>query len=142
MTAVLEPTYYEVAWGIEENERQTWINPGDGSGAGDHAQALAYRTLVELHKNGRKAGLFVNGAHKDGHDFADEWARAEAEDAAADHHETVTFLNDPGSRLNWRKVQIVGIPLAWAKCSCGWQVLRDNRALARSAAKRHRESPW
>lgn len=133
------PTYYEVTWGIEENEMQTWIDHGDGSGAGDHARALAYRTLVDLHKNGRRAGLFVNGIHVEGYDFAEEWARAEADDAAAQTHVTTTFLDDHGTRLNWRKVQRVGISLAWASCSCGWKVLRDNRALARSAAKLHRE---
>lgn len=139
MAATTEVTYYQVAWGIEETEQQTWIDPGDGSGVGEHAYALACRVLVELHKNGRKAGLFVNGEHRAGHDFAEEWAAAEARDAAAIEHMTTTFLDDHGTRLNWRKVQRVGIPLAWASCSCGWKVLRDNRTMARHAARLHRQ---
>lgn len=138
MPTITEATYYEVSWGIEENERQAWVNPGDGSGAGDHAQALAYRTLVELHRSGRKAGLFVNGVHEDGADFAEEWAEVEAADATALIHKTTTFLYDFGTHLNWRKVQIIGDQFAWATCTCGWKVLRDNRALARQDAKRHR----
>jgi hypothetical protein len=137
--APVEPTYYEVSWGIGEQQRQTWIDSGDGSSVSDHARALAYRALVELHKNGRQAGLFVDGVHVDGYDFAEEWACAEASDAAEQTHPTTTFLDDHGTRLNWHKAQRVGISLAWASCSCGWKVLRDNRALARQAAKRHRE---
>lgn len=79
-TAVTTRTYYEVLWGIEDRDRQIYINHGDGSWISQDAQHRADRCLRELHTAGVKAGLFVNGEHKGGHDFAEEWAAQEVED--------------------------------------------------------------
>lgn len=147
-----EPTYYEVSWGIQEHEHQTYIDNGDKSFLSADAEARATRAWLDLTKQGIKAGLFVNGAHKAGHDFADEWASWDVEAnrlnkewdeyvlaLAPVEHKTRTFLHTYETHLNWRKVQIVGDPTAWAVCSCGWKVLRDNRDLARRAAREHRQ---
>lgn len=133
-------TYYEVAWGIEANERQTYIDNGDGSLLSVDAGARATRAWLNLVKEGVKAGFFVNGQHEAGHDFGEEWASVTAEDAATSvEHKTSTFLYSHGSHMNWRKVQIAGDRHAWAVCVCGWKTLHDNRDLARRAARRHRE---
>lgn len=75
-------TYYEVLWGIEDHERQTWIDYGDGTAASLDAAVNAGRLLLEVAKHGGKAGLFVNGVHKAGDAFGEEWAGAEKEAAA------------------------------------------------------------
>lgn len=141
MTSILNNViHHEVYWGIEANERCLWTDHGDGSTVSEHAEALATRALRELAKAGRRVGYAVNGVHRAGDDFAEEWAAADAVYAAeVVEHETTTFLADPGSRMNWRKAQVQGVPAAWASCSCGWKQLCDTRDVARLAARRHRE---
>lgn len=73
-------TYYEVLWGIEDRDRQIYIDYGDGSWISQDARHRADRCLLELLTAGVKAGLFVNGEHKGGHDFTEEWADREVED--------------------------------------------------------------
>lgn len=77
-----EPIYYEVVWGIEYNERQTYANTGDGSFLSETAEHRATGAWLNLNRQHVKAGFFINGVHDAGHDFAEEWAAAEAEDAA------------------------------------------------------------
>lgn len=135
-TGTARATYFEVAWGIEANERQTYVDNGDGSFLSADARNRATRAWLNLVKRGVKAGFFVNGQHKAGHDFAEEWAAVEA---TRIEHRTRTFLDDHGTHMNWCKVQIVGNRQAWAVCTCGWKTFRDNRDLARRAARCHRD---
>jgi hypothetical protein len=140
-TIAAEPVRYGVSWGIEEHERQTYTDNGDGSFLSVDAEARANRAWFDLIKQGVRVGFFVDGVHKAGDDFAEKWAAAEAAQVAVPvKHKTRTFLYSHETHLNWRKVQTVGDPFAWAACDCGWKVLRDNRGLARRAAHEHRES--
>ena len=140
-TAPTATTTYEVAWGIEAHQSTAYVDHGDGSFLSIDAEARATRAWLALIRQGVRAGFYINGEHRHGYDFAEEWAAAEAADAPTPvEHKTRTFLDDHGGHLNWRKVHRVGSPLAWAACSCGWKVLRDNRDLARRAAREHRAS--
>lgn len=145
-------TYYEVLWGIDESERATWIDYGDGMLYSQHAEANATRAFLEMVKAGRKAEFCVDGVHKAGDDFADEWAQWErwcaAQDAedeveraaaqASVEHKTVTHAIGT-YEMNWRYARMRRGQDAIAKCSCGWKRHADNRDLARRLAKLHRE---
>lgn len=155
----MDTTYYEVAWGIEEHERTVRIDYGDGMAYSQHAEANATKVFLDFVKAGVKVGFFVNGVHKDGYDFAEEWAawdekceadrkawRAEDEAFAASEpaveHKTLTglfFANAAEPHLNWSNMHLIRDKSSWAKCSCGWREVWDNRDLARRAARRHRE---
>lgn len=135
-----EPIYYEVSTGIEHNQSQTYVDNRDGSFLSEDAEARATRAWLALVVQGVAAGFFVNGKHKAGCDFATEYTAMDAADVAERvSHETRTFLHDHGTHMNWRKAQIQGDRSAWAKCTCGWSVLKDTRELARRAARRHGE---
>jgi hypothetical protein len=153
-TAATQTTYYEVAWGIEEHESKTYVDNGDGSFLSEDAEARATRAWLDLIRRGVKAGFFINGVFECGHDFAEEWAAAEAEYAkfAAEvdreraalnrvEHKTRTYLlgGNKEPRLNWSNMKWVYDRTAKAVCTCGWKVVRDNRDLARRAAREHRE---
>lgn len=83
-TTTTTETRYEVVWGIDEAARVSHIDYGDGTTISRGARHLAERTLLDFAKAGRKAGLFVNGEYKGGHDFAEEWAAWEIEAAQLD----------------------------------------------------------
>ena len=83
-TDTTEPVNYEVVWGLAHDQRTRWVDYGDGSTVSEHAEALATRSFLDLSKHGRKAGFFVNGVHKAGHDFAEEWTAYEREAAHSD----------------------------------------------------------
>lgn len=137
-----EPTYYEVVWGIEESERTMRVDYGDGMAYSEHAEANATRVFLEFVRAGRKVGFFVNGKHVNGHDFAEEeaeWERQYAATAAPVEHKTTTGLWSYSAAMNWRKARMQHSASAWARCSCGWVKSWDNRALARKAARWHRE---
>lgn len=79
-----EPIYYEVLTGIEHNQRQTYVDNGDGSFLSTDAEARATRAWLALIRQGVRAGFFINGEHKAGCDFAEEWAACEQEAAWSD----------------------------------------------------------
>ncbi len=137
-----ETTYYEVAWGVEEHESKTYVDNGDGSFLSVDAEVRATRAWLDLIRQGVKAGFYINGKHEAGHDFAEEWAAVEADDAASFEHKTRTYLLGGGKEplLNWSNMKWVYDRTAGAVCTCGWKVVRDNRDLARRSARMHRES--
>lgn len=75
---------YEVVTGIDEADRVAYIDSGDGSWISQDARVRADREYLRLITAGCRVGLFVNGEHKAGHDFAEEWAAWEVEAAQLD----------------------------------------------------------
>lgn len=150
MTTTSERITYEVLWGIEERERGTWVDYGDGMAYSRDAETNATRAFLDLVRAGRKAEFCVNGAHRDGYDFAEEWAafdrwcaEQEAQDAAelaalVVVHKTVTHAIGH-YEMNWRYARMQRSGDSIAKCSCGWKRHADTRAVARLLARHHRE---
>lgn len=139
-------TRYELRWGIGEGQRQVWVDYGDGSFISKTAGERAGRALKDAILAGYKnVGLFVNGEHVAGRDFAKVWAELDGEESKGDVpepivHKTRTFLTDHGTRMNWRKARVEPIRTSRAVCTCGWRETWDNREFARRAARRHREA--
>lgn len=123
--------YEVVAIGPSRLHVQVYVGERDGD-----ALTRAGRILRALAAAAVPAGLYVDGKHEAGHDVREAAIPA----APAAECRTRTFLYDHGTRLNWRKAQVVGIPEAWAVCTCGQRGLYGTRDIARRMAKRHRET--
>lgn len=151
MTTISERITYEVLWGIEERERGTWVDYGDGMAYSQDAEANATRAFLDLVRAGRKAEFCVNGTHRDGYDFAEEWAawdrwcaEQEAQEAAERAasavvvHRTVTRAVGR-YEMNWRYARMQYTGDSIAECVCGWKRHADTRAVARLLAQHHHE---
>jgi hypothetical protein len=68
MTATQTVTRYEVVFGADEADRQTYIDYHDGSFISSSAQARATSAYVQLVTNGSACGFFVDGVLKNGID--------------------------------------------------------------------------
>lgn len=68
MTATQTATRYEVVFGIDEADRQTYIDRHDGSYISSSAQARATSAYVQLVTNDIACGFFVNGVLTNGID--------------------------------------------------------------------------
>ena len=80
MTATQTVTRYEVVFGADEADRQTYIDHHDGSYISSSAESRATSAYVQLVKNGIACGFFVDGVLKNGTD-------PNAETAESDRHE-------------------------------------------------------
>lgn len=133
-----EPTYYEVVWGCDENDRTVRIDYHDGSPLSRNAEAHA--ALVFFNWNG-PVGLF-----RDGELIAGE--RHECEKCVPPvEHKTLTAERAEGERYVTRSNGSCGrwvrdVTTIW-QCTCGSGGFGRNndRADARAAARRHREDP-
>lgn len=154
----VEPIYYEVPWGIADNERTVRVDYGDDMAYSRDAEANATRVFLEFVNAGRKVEFCVNGVHKAGYDFAAEWAEwdrwcaeQDAEEAAervaqaSVVHKTTTwersslerhwFVKPNGRAKGWRPDSTIA---GWA-CSCGEKGYAGDRREARTWARRHRK---
>lgn len=146
-------TYYEVVWGDDEADRQTYADNGDGSFISTTAKRRANSTFLNLSRNGVPCGFWTNGTLTagrnvtDGPDtppvFTDDEPTPAAAGPAPVEHKTRTVLNaDRGERYITKSNGACG---RWARnddsvalCACGWKWHADSRTEARSAARTHR----
>lgn len=145
MTATItrtEPVYWGVVTSPDEADRQVYADYGDGSYISTHAEQMATREYLRLVTLGVRCGIWRGPALVTGEDmiFADKPEDEEPEVPAVEH-KTRTFPFAPGREVKMSKRGMAAIhdKSAMAVCTCGWKVVWDNRDLARSAARAHRE---
>lgn len=141
MAATQTTTYYEVVFGADEADRQTYADHHDGSFLSSSAHARATSAYVQLVTNGIACGFFVDGALKNGTDLNAE--SAEPCDSVIEHKtrttegSVATIGGFKHYALDGHEVETYGW-IAQAFCTCGWSTVADDRAGARRAAKHHR----
>jgi len=144
MTTTQTATRYEVVFGTDEADRQTYIDHHDGSYISASAHARATSAYVQLVTNGVACGFFVDGVLKNGIDPTADMA--ESEEPAVEHKTRTTegsVATTGGFKhyaLDGREVENYGW-IAQAFCTCGWSTVADDRTGARRAAKYHRTHP-
>lgn len=143
MTTTQTATCYEVVFGADEADRQTYINHHDGSYISASAHARATSAYVQLVAEGIACGFFVDGVLKNGTDPASEMAGSD--EPAVEHKTSTTegsVVTTGGFKryaLDGHEVETYGW-IAQAFCTCGWSTVADDRTGARRAAKYHRTS--
>ena len=145
-------TYYEVVWGDDEADRQTYADYGDGSFISTTADARATSTFLNLIRNGVPCGFWTNGTLTAGKNvtggpdtppvFADD---DEPAITPTVEHKTRTVLDaHQGERYvtksNGSCGRYVRSDTSAALCSCGWKYHAGSREEARGAARSHRAS--
>lgn len=144
-------TYYEVVWGDDEADRQTYADHGDGSFISRTADQRATSAFLNLVRNGVDCGFWTNGTLTAGHNvtggpdsppaFADE--PAPVAEPAPVVHKTRTVLDAHQTeryktKSNGSCGRYVRSDISTALCSCGWKYYAGSRAEARAAARAHR----
>jgi len=136
--------YWELVFGPEVEDRQVYIDEGDGSFLSQNAEGRLTDAYLQLIKSGVRCGVYRNGALVSGADVLDD-SKEEVEDSEVVVHKTWTTQGTVevlGKRIdpyNSRGGLIIDEGfLAEAICSCGWHIAIDNRALARARARQHR----
>lgn len=151
-TTTTEVTYYEVVWGDDEADRQTYADHGDGSYISRTAEHRATSTFLNLIRNGVACGFWTNGNltagrnMTDGPDTPPVFADAEPVEAASVEHKTRTVLDAYQTeryvtKSNGSCGRYVRSDTSVALCSCGWQKHAGSRAEAREMARAHRTNP-
>lgn len=131
------PTYYEVAFGPDEADRQTYIDYGDGSFISRTAEVRAASFFLQLASARRSCGFWVNGQLAGGEDL-NVYDDPPAPSPVA--HKTRTFQLNHELMLNWRTLRKqYADTLSKAACACGWSEYGEDRTDARRRARAHRE---
>ena len=157
------PTYHEVVWGDDEEDRMAYIDYHDGSSFISSVAAIdAHRQFLAMQRQGRRVILSVAGRvelaagvatrelpyYLKDLDLRARWFAGEdfpeQSEAAPVVHKTRTVLDahqqqrhvtkSNGSCGRWRYSDA-----SVALCTCGWKWNATTRDEARSAARMHRQ---
>jgi hypothetical protein len=121
---------YEVVFGEAEEDRQSYTNYGDGSRLSQRAEIDATREFFRLSALRVRCGFCVNGVLTAGEDTT---TPPEVEHKTRTSYPTGRETGVFTDRRGWLRDRS-----STAYCSCGWTQAWDNRELARSAAREHR----
>ena len=96
MTTTQTATRYEVVFGADEADRQTYIDHHDGSYISASAHARATSAYVQLATNGIACGFFVDGVLTNGTDPSAEVAESDGREEGAAKIGTRVFYATDG----------------------------------------------
>ena len=139
-----ERVNWRVIFGTGPEDRQKYIDYGDGSWLSQDAEVRARRFYAYLVSNNVQACLTRNDAWVAGDElFIDPQPEPESAPVV---HKTRTFEEEVGVQRGdaspnfWGEVVSEHSTIAHAVCSCGWKASNnDSRRLAQVAARAHRE---
>jgi hypothetical protein len=143
-TTATERVNWRVIFGTGPEDRQKYIDYGDGSWLSQDAEVRARRFYAYLVENGVQACLTRNDFWVAGDElFIAPQPEPEAEPVM---HKTRTFEEEVGvyradaSPNFWGEVVSEHSTIAHAVCTCGWKASNnDSRRLAQVAARAHRK---
>lgn len=145
VTTATERCTWRVIFGTGPDDRQKYIDYGDGSFISTDAETRARRFYAYLSEHGAQACLTRNGAWVAGNELFIEQPAPEVEPVV---HKTRTYLEDVDvhragvtDRPNyWGEIPVERSTIAHAICTCGWTKKNcDDRTSARTAARYHRK---